>query len=186
MDAALELFWRKGYKSCSMADVVRKSGVARYGLYQAFKDKDQLYCAALKRYQQKLRNLFIAPFQQDKADYHSLLEHFDMILEQLENGTHDGCFAHQAAIERAAMDADVNLIVNDIFAEIKQGYRTMIENGIAAGQIRNMPVEDLVIYVMGIQRAVIAMTKQNCSLNERKHYVRCSLKLLQPEQINSH
>ena len=59
LDAALDLFWRKGYKRCSMADVLRKTGVARYGLYQAFKDKDQLYCATLKRYHQRLRNRFI-------------------------------------------------------------------------------------------------------------------------------
>lgn len=186
LDAALDLFWRKGYKSCSMADVVRKSGVARYGVYQAFKDKDQLYCAALKRYQQKLREFFIGPFSRKKPDYDSLVEHFVMVIEQLEIGLHDGCFAHQAAIERASKDADVNQIVNDIFAEIKDGYRSVIENGIAAGQIRDLPADDLVIYVMGIQRALIAMTKQNCSLEERKHYVRCSLKLLQPEGRITH
>ena len=38
LDAALDLFWRKGYKACSMADVVKSSGVARYGLYQTFRD----------------------------------------------------------------------------------------------------------------------------------------------------
>jgi TetR/AcrR family transcriptional repressor of nem operon len=186
LDAALDLFWRKGYKACSMADVVRKSGVARYGLYQAFKDKDQLYCAALKRYQQKLHDIFIKPFCNSKADYASLVEHFDIILDQLEHGPHDGCFAHQAAIERAGKDADVNTIVNGIFDEIKDGYRTVIQNGIADGQIRSLPVEDLVVYVMGIQRAVIAMTKQNCSLEECKDYVRCALKLLQPEEHIAH
>ena len=180
VDAALDLFWRKGYKACSMADVVRKSGVARYGLYQTFQDKDQLYCAALKRYQQKLYNFFIKPFCGSKANYQTLIEHFDLILEQLEHGLHDGCFAHQAAIERAGKDPQVNKIVNDIFTEVKDGYRTVIKNGIADGEIRDLPVENLVVYVMGIQRALIAMTKQNCSLEERQDYVRCSLRLLQP------
>lgn len=181
IDTALDLFWRKGYKSCSMADVVKKSGVARYGLYQAFKDKDQLYCAALQRYQVKLRKLFITPFCSRKADYGTLVEHFDLILEQLETGLHDGCFAHQAAIERASESHNVNDIVNNIFDEIKQGYRIIIENGVASGQIRQLPVDDLVVYVMGIQRALIAMTKQNCSHDECKDYVRCSLMLLKPE-----
>jgi len=43
-----------------------------------------------------------------------------------------------------------------------------------------MPIDDLVIYVMGIQRAVIAMTKQNCSLEERQNYVRSALAMLKP------
>ena len=182
IDAALDLFWRKGYKSCSMADVVKQSGVARYGLYQTFKDKDQLYCAALKRYKSIVKELMIKPFcREDKpADYHTLVEHFDLILHELENGIHCGCFAHQAAIERAGKDADVNEIVQDFFNEAKEGYRIIIRNGIKLGQIRDMPVEDLVIYVMGIQRAVIAMSKQNCSMQERQDYIRCALELMRP------
>ncbi len=186
VDAALDLFWRKGYKSCSMADIVKKSGVARYGLYQAFKDKDQLYCAALRHYHKKIRSLFILPFccKDKKADLESLEQHFDIMLEQLERGIHDGCFAHQAAIEQASKNEDVNEIVNDIFDEAKKAYRTIIENGIELGQIRDLPVDDLVTYVMGIQRAVIAMSKQNCSMNERKKYVSCALMLLRTETPN--
>ena len=180
LDAALDLFWRKGYKACSMADVVKQSGVARYGLYQAFKDKDQLYCATLRRYKERLREKFIKPLSSRRSDYKSLVEHFDMILEQLEQGDHQGCFAHQAAIERAGQDQDVNRIVNGIFEEVKQEYRLILVNAVADAEVRDMPVEDLVIYVMGIQRALIAMTKQNCSLDERKNYVRCSLALLKP------
>lgn len=180
VDAALDLFWRKGYKCSSMADVVRKSGVARYGVYQAFKDKDQLYCATLKRYRQKLHDFFIKPFCGEEPDFHSLVAHFDRVLTQLEHGEHDGCFAHQAAIERAGVDENVNRIVCCIFDDTKKIYRMAIENGIAKGQIRHQPVEDLIVYVMGIQRALIAMTKQNCSLTERQDYVRCALKLLEP------
>jgi len=180
LDAALDLFWRKGYKACSMADVVKNSGVARYGLYQAFKDKDQLYCATLLRYKERLRERFIKPFSSQRSDYKSLVEHFDLVLEQLENGEHQGCFAHQAAIERAAEDQNVNQIVSDIFEESKEIYRLILENALADGEVREMPVEDLVTYVLGIQRALIAMTKQNCSLQERQDYVRCSLALLKP------
>ena len=180
VDAALSLFWSKGYKSCSMADVVRQTGVARYGLYQTFDDKDQLYCATLRRYQQRLRNRFLKPISNKRADYATLVEHFNQVLEQIENGEHDGCFAHQASIERGDKNAEVNKIVNDIFSEIKSVYREMIINGVKDGQIRDLPIDDLVIYVMGIPRAVIAMTKQKCSLKERQDYVRCALKLLQP------
>ncbi len=180
LDAALDLFWRKGYKCCSMADVVRKTGVARYGLYQKFKDKDQLYCATLKRYHQRLRNRFLTPLSDQRSDYSVLVQHFDRVLDLLEKGDNDGCFAHQAAIERGGKDDEVKKIVNDIFDETKTAYRSMVSNGIEDGHIRRLPVEDLVIYVMGIQRAVIAMTKQECSLQERQDYVRCALKLLQP------
>ena len=182
VDCALDLFWRKGYKACSMAEVVKKTGVARYGLYQAFKDKDQLYCATLKRYKQKIKELFAKPFTQQPLGFESLVNHFNLILEQLEIGEHQGCFAHQAAIERGAVDDNVNQIVKEIFADSRKGYQTVLEAALHNGEVRPMPIEDLVNFVMGIQRALIAMSKQNCSLEERRNYVRCSLALLRNEQ----
>lgn len=182
LDAALDLFWRKGYKACSMADVVKSSGVARYGLYQAFKDKDQLYCAALLQYKERLRERFIKPFCSRRSDFKSLVEHFDLMLEQLESVEHHGCFAHQAAIERASQDPNVDRIVSGIFEEAKDAYRLILKNALSDGEVRDQPIEDLVIYVLGIQRALIAMTKQNCSLKERQDYVRCSLALLKPAE----
>ncbi len=182
LDAALELFWRKGYKACSMADVVKHSGVARYGLYQAFKDKDQLYYAALKCYHRRLHDLFVKPFCGQRGDFKTLVEHFDLILEQIDLGERDGCFAHQAAIERGPKDETVREIVNSIFEDTKRVYSRIIKNGIADGHIRDLPVEDLVSYVMGIQRALISMTKQRCSSEERRKYVQCALHLLEPSR----
>ena len=182
LDAALDLFWRKGYKGCCMDDVVRKSGVARYGLYQEFKNKDHLYCAALTHYCDKLCKIFDRTFCANsiQTDSINLESHFDQVIEQLDNGEYEGCFAHQAAIERASDDEKVNRIVQSFFDDIKAGYRATLQREIERGQVRDQPIEDLVVYVMGIQRAVIAMTKQNCSLQERKSYVRCALNLLKP------
>jgi len=183
LNTALDLFWRKGYKGCCMDDVVRKSGVARYGLYQEFKNKDFLYCATLKHYCQKLGKIFgntLCPFKQE-TDFTSLKNHFDQVIEQLDKGHYDGCFAHQAAIERANENEQVNEIVQSFFDITKESYRAALKRGIDRGQVRDQPIEDLVVYVMGIQRAVIAMTKQNCSMQERKNYVRCALNLLKPE-----
>lgn len=183
LDAALDLFWRKGYKSCSMAEVVKRTGVARYGLYQVFKDKDHLYCETLKRYRDQVKAKVFTPLRENEQqlDFNTLKTHFELVLQELENGMHDGCFAHQAAIERASKDSNVNQVVQEIFNEVKNTYRLIIVRSIELGQIRKLPVEDLVNYVIGIQRAVIAMSKQKCPFDELKSYVWCSLKLLETE-----
>ena len=185
LDAALALFWRKGYKNCCMADVVRRSGVARYGLYQVFKDKDKLYHASLKHYHRKIRERFMDPFcvvrTGKQPDLSTLVSVFNIMIDDMEKDRYSSCFAHQAAIERAKEDPEVNAIVSDFFEEVKDRYRITIKNAVELGQIRNQPIEDLVIYVMGIERAIIAMAKQNCSIDECKDYVRCALALLKPE-----
>jgi TetR/AcrR family transcriptional repressor of nem operon len=182
LDAALDLFWRKGYKACSMDDVVKKSGVARYGLYQAFKDKDQLYCAALKRYLQKISTTVFKPFSRNAelADFETLVEYFEQMLAQLEKGGYKGCFIHQAAIERADKDANVDSIVQAHFTQAQGRYCKLLERSIEKGQVRNIPIDDLALYIIGIQRAVVVMSKQNCSHEACRQYVHCALELLRP------
>ena len=50
LDAAMELFWEKGYETTSVADLTERLGIGRASLYAAFGDKHELYLRALDRY----------------------------------------------------------------------------------------------------------------------------------------
>ncbi len=50
LEAALGVFWRKGYEGTSYADLVGATGVERPALYSAFGNKEALFLKALKRY----------------------------------------------------------------------------------------------------------------------------------------
>lgn len=50
LEAALGVFWRKGYGGTSYADLVAATGVERPALYAAFGNKESLFLRALGRY----------------------------------------------------------------------------------------------------------------------------------------
>lgn len=50
LDAALHVFWSKGYEGASYADLVAAAGVERPALYAAFGNKEELFRKALARY----------------------------------------------------------------------------------------------------------------------------------------
>ncbi|MGN6828022.1 TetR/AcrR family transcriptional regulator [Paucibacter sp. M5-1] len=50
LDAALDVFWRKGYEGASYKDLTQATGVARPALYSAFGNKEALFRLALERY----------------------------------------------------------------------------------------------------------------------------------------
>lgn len=50
LDAAVELFWRKGHEAASMSDLVEHLGIGRASLYATFGSKHELYVRALQRY----------------------------------------------------------------------------------------------------------------------------------------
>ncbi|QPF93456.1 TetR/AcrR family transcriptional regulator [Bradyrhizobium commune] len=50
LEAAMVLFWRKGYASASMNDLCDAMGVRSPSLYAAFESKEALYLAAIEHY----------------------------------------------------------------------------------------------------------------------------------------
>src|SRR3954468_23083902 len=50
LDAALGVFWRKGYEGASYTDLTQATGVERPALYAAFGNKEALFRRALERY----------------------------------------------------------------------------------------------------------------------------------------
>jgi len=50
LEAAMLLFWERGYEGASMADLTRAMGLSASSIYAAFGDKQALFSAAAKRY----------------------------------------------------------------------------------------------------------------------------------------
>jgi len=56
LEAALAVFWRKGFEGTSYVDLVAATGVERPALYAAFGNKEALFRRALERYAQNYGN----------------------------------------------------------------------------------------------------------------------------------
>src|ERR1700721_458843 len=50
LDAAMQVFWSKGYEGASLADLTAAMGINRPSLYAAFGDKEALFRKVLDRY----------------------------------------------------------------------------------------------------------------------------------------
>ncbi|GAK40375.1 TetR family transcriptional regulator [Paenibacillus sp. TCA20] len=58
LDAALCVFWRKGYEGASYTDLTQATGVERPALYSAFGNKEALFLRALERYYKHYHDFF--------------------------------------------------------------------------------------------------------------------------------
>jgi len=60
LDAAMCVFWRKGYEGASYTDLTEATGVERPALYSAFGNKEALFRLALDRYYERHLDYFPA------------------------------------------------------------------------------------------------------------------------------
>lgn len=58
LEAALAVFWRKGYEGTSYTDLTEATGVERPALYSAFGNKEALFLRALARYYERYLDYF--------------------------------------------------------------------------------------------------------------------------------
>jgi len=64
LDAALCVFWRKGYEGASYTDLTQATGVERPALYSAFGNKEALFRRALERYYERYLDFVPAALKQ--------------------------------------------------------------------------------------------------------------------------
>jgi TetR/AcrR family transcriptional repressor of nem operon len=105
---ATALFWRKGYESTSIADLVQALGVNRGSLYGTYKDKRALFLAALDRYDEREIGAVVRHLRNAQGPGRERIQSlFDNIIRNVEErGDRRGCLVGNTAVELASSDAE--------------------------------------------------------------------------------
>lgn len=178
LDIVVELFWVRGYGDCSMADVVEASGVARYGIYQEFGDKDALYRAALVRYRERAIAMLNTELNTPEGGLAEIRGFFLGTSAMVERGDRRGCLASQAALDRAQQDPNVADIVDAIMCDMRAAFGSAVEVGLAQGELRDLPKDVLVDYLVGLQRSLGVMVRTAAPAEDIQRYIEASLAML--------
>lgn len=180
LDGAMRIFWRKGYGACNIADLVEDTGVARYGWYIAFGDKDEIYVAALERYRGFLNRQHLDKLRAPDADLAAIEAHFRMNLGRAARGQLKGCFACAAAAERADKDPRVARVVAATLADVRAAFRNAMENAARAGQVRDLPVDTLAEFGLGAMHHLSTLARSGAPRKDVKAYIDSTLAMLAP------
>lgn len=137
LEAAMEVFWEKGFESTSLVDLTNAMGIQRPSLYAAFGDKNELFEATLRRY-----NTWHAGY------IRSLLQHapsvktaFRKLFEQI--GTEDttnasirrGCFCINTMVELAPHHSKFAVLTREHQMYLAAIFKETIERGQGTGEL---------------------------------------------------
>ena len=134
LDKAMRLFWAKGYHDSSIRDVVDRTGVNYYGLYEVFKNKHGLLLAALDRYRNTVTAEFGLALKSAAPTTQGLLGAFDRLFDLLttEDGQ-VGCLMCTVATELAPHDDAVAAKVRSHFGLLTDHFRDWLDRAGHAG-----------------------------------------------------
>lgn len=118
IEAAMDLFWTKGYNSTSIADILSRSQVNSGSLYYFFPGKQDVLIAVLEAYRDGIEAMLLAPAWSDVEDpierIFALLNHYRILIVSTECTY--GCPIGSLALELHEPDEPVRKLIADNFA----------------------------------------------------------------------
>lgn len=136
IDAAMDVFWIKGYEACSTEELCQHTGLGRGSLYNAFGSKHNLYKQALLRYFDIGSHAQMAILERSGPVKDRLRELMVSLIDtDLNDPDRKGCLAINAAMEHGGKDAEISRAVGLHFASLEQALCRVIEHGQHSGEI---------------------------------------------------
>lgn len=134
-DAAMQVFWQRGYAATSVQDLVDGTGLSRSSLYGTFENKQGLFQHALRRYEAVTTSnveLLSGPGRARDLVRQLLLR---IVQDELSDIGRRGCLVANAALELAGHDEAVAERVAGNFQRLQKALEKLILRGQQEGDI---------------------------------------------------
>ncbi|WP_149094869.1 TetR/AcrR family transcriptional regulator [Paenibacillus terrae] len=136
LDAAMQLFWEKGFEATSLSDLTSKMGIQRPSIYAAFGDKKQLFEAALRKYTQSHAANVRSRLLSRASVKEAICNFFEgVVAEEYDKGPNRGCFCINTMVELAPHEEKFEILTREHQMYLSTVFQETIERGIRSGEL---------------------------------------------------
>ncbi|HBT71193.1 MAG TPA: TetR/AcrR family transcriptional regulator [Lysinibacillus sp.] len=136
LEAAMQLFWEKGYEATSLSDLTARMGIQRPSIYSTFGDKKELFEAALRRYTTSRAADIRARLQSHTSVKQAFATFFEeVIAAEYKKDLSNGCFCINTMVELAPHDERFEILTREHQLYLAVIFQETIERGIQSGEL---------------------------------------------------
>ncbi len=134
--AATLLFWEKGYRAVSIADLVKVTGLQPGSLYGRFGNKEGLFMECLEHYSAMADELRSA-YDEAASPLGRLRSFYDAMVDQATSPAGEqGCFLVNAALECGPGEERLRTKVQDCMVRGEAWFLKQLTAAVEAGELR--------------------------------------------------
>ena len=181
LQTAIELFWEKGYYDASVDEVVKRSGVAKYGIYGTFGTKRELFIKALNQYASDRHQDIQRPIRKPDASLPEILAFFkDAPRLMTQANDRRGCLIVNTGIELGLRDPEIRDFVRDVFRDIARVLRGCLARAVEKGELEtSKDIAGLATYLATEFRTALMLARSGHSRREIERHLEVALQVLQ-------
>lgn len=118
LDAAVQVFWEKGYEGASIAELTKVMGINPPSLYAKFGSKHELFMLAIDRYVATITSTQITPFIEAGSARQAISGYFAQVIRCVASENWPtGCLVVSVASETCERDKEVREKVLSLLTE---------------------------------------------------------------------
>lgn len=180
LQTAIELFWEKGYYNSSVDEVVRQSGVAKYGIYGVFGSKRELFKKALTQYALDRHSDMQSVIRKPGAALPEILTFFkEAVTRMTQQNTKRGCLMVNTGVELGLRDAEIRDVVTDFFQDTEEVMARCLDNAVEQGQLVDVSsVPALAAFLVNEFRAALMLAASGLSRRSIQAHLDMALRVL--------
>jgi TetR/AcrR family transcriptional repressor of nem operon len=180
LQTVISLFWEKGYNGTSVDEVVKRTGVAKYGIYGTFGTKRELFKKALSQFAKDRRNDIQRPLRKADASLPDIRAFFKSVPKTItQKGSQHGCLMCNTGVELGLGDPEINRIVTEFFAETTVVMERCLERAIDNGELGEATnAGPLAKYLVTEFRTALMLARSGQSRREIENHLKIALQML--------
>ena len=165
LEAALQLFWQKGYDRTSIADLGTALGVGPSSIYNAFGSKAELFRKSIQHYLGEYAGF--VPEILGRADEVGLEPSLKKLLHTAVNlytqkNLPGGCAMLEGGGADRSADSEGGCISKEFIKQLEKGIRSLFEGAAKDEELANTP-QILAKYILGVMRGLSQLARDGTS-----------------------
>ena len=179
LEAAMKLFWARGYTATSLPDLLAAMGIARSSFYASFGTKRQLFTECLELFGDRTLAIIVAdtkrvpPTALPRAFFEATL------LDVSTRRAKQGCMMVNTVLEMADVDPPLNQLAAHKLSAIETVFAHAFQQAQRKGELDTTHgPEELASLVMTINFGLRVQSRQNQSRHQLKPIIENSLSML--------
>lgn len=180
LESAMWLFWQKGYEGTSMRDIVERSGVNQFGIYQLYTDKHGLFLAVLDRYRDHIISSVFSVVEQPEASLGAISAYFQALVQAHSVTMRAlGCLMANTIAEEANSDEEIRQRTSRHIERLRVGLSHALTNACRKGELSpNLDIAAMADYLVVTVQGLVVYSRLYPDREALQRFVDTALSLL--------
>ncbi len=179
VQAALDVFWRKGYGGASCEELLAAMGLNSRSMYKAFGDKMQLYERALDMYCETVLGRVMQILQGPGTPLENVRSMIGCWGDFMNHPDCKGCFIDNTLIEFGAGKEGVAELARGVLKRLQDALEMKLKEAKRSGELTSATSpKELAIFLVNTKQGLNVMSRANVGEKVIKSVVKTTLAVL--------